>query len=444
MSNSPRQFLLGRINYERRAPRKVAADGFGLASMVDLARRLGNPELTFPVIHVAGTKGKGSTCTMLAGMLQAAGYRTGLYTSPHFEHLEERFQIDGQLISPAKLDELIEQIRPIVDELDDADQLGNSTNSLASGSPVEALPPPTFFEITTAIAFQYFAAEKVDIAIVEVGLGGRLDSTNICRPVVTAITSIGMDHMQILGDSIEEIAAEKAGIIKPAVPVVSGVTSPQAKEVIAKIAAERRSPLYQLGKEIELTNHSHCETGNIQASNAESTSTCEHDLSSPQTIDVRTHLAASSPSLKHVHLSLLGEHQAQNTAVAISVCQILREAGWQIDEQAIRNTLKNLRLRGRIERDLENPRIVVDIAHNVPSLTALLQTATQFVDQAPRTLIFSASSDKDLEGMSELIPTFFRSTDSDSFSPEPARSRPSADREVREAATASSRQVSTF
>lgn len=222
-------YWYGHVNYEQRPP----GDGdLKLDRLRDLLARLNNPHERLRVLHVAGSKGKGSTSALLAAILQAAGYRTGLFTSPHLCRVEERFQINRQPISRAELTNLLGEIR----------------------QRVEAVPsfrdqPPTFFELATALGLLHFVRRRADVVVLEVGLGGRLDSTNVCRPVLTFITSISLDHTRILGDRLEQIAFEKAGIIKRDRPVVSGVLAPGLRRVIAETAQLRQAPLLQLGRD---------------------------------------------------------------------------------------------------------------------------------------------------------------------------------------------------
>ncbi len=281
-------WLWSRINFERvgvpRGLREVKLDR--IRQVLD---RLGNPESRLKIVHVAGTKGKGSTCTLIESILRAAGYSTGLYTSPHLERFEERIAVNGAACSPAEVVRLVERLRPVAEEVD----------SLCGGSE----RGPTFFDIVTAMGFVHFAEQAVDYAVVEVGLGGRLDSTNACTPVVCAITSIGMDHMKQLGNTLVAIASEKSGIIKPGVPVVSGVTQRGPQSVIAVKADEVGAPLIQVGRD---------------------------DPSHPALCDL-------APSLR-------GEHQRSNAAVALAVIEQLINQGANISPDAIRTGLATVSL----------------------------------------------------------------------------------------------------
>ncbi|HVK19038.1 MAG TPA: bifunctional folylpolyglutamate synthase/dihydrofolate synthase, partial [Fimbriiglobus sp.] len=221
-------FWFGRINYEVRS---ASPKDLKLERMRALLRLLGDPHDRLRVVHVTGTKGKGSTCAMLAAVLQAAGYRVGLFTSPHLVHVEERIQVNGTPISREELAARMAELAPAVRELE-------------SGP----WPPPTFFEISTALGFLHFACRRVEVAVVEVGLGGRFDSTNVCRPLVSVVTSVGLDHTAQLGETLEEIAYQKAGIIKQQVPVVSGVTQPGPRAVIEREANAHGCRLVQAGR----------------------------------------------------------------------------------------------------------------------------------------------------------------------------------------------------
>ncbi|HIA19241.1 MAG TPA: bifunctional folylpolyglutamate synthase/dihydrofolate synthase, partial [Planctomycetaceae bacterium] len=232
--NNVLDFLYGRIDYERKdTPQRTK--GFKLDRMRELLRRLGNPQDSLPIIHIAGTKGKGSTAHMIVAVLSAAGLRCGLYTSPHLETLEERFVINDTICTPAELIKLVDLVSPAVSDLDKLSETDK-----------QSVGQPTFFEITTAMALLYFQRQNVDLAVLEVGLGGRLDSTNVCQPCVSVITSISFDHVDILGNTLRMIATEKAGIIKTGVPVICGVDQTEPKETIQRIAADLDAPLWNI------------------------------------------------------------------------------------------------------------------------------------------------------------------------------------------------------
>ena len=381
MTASPRETLFGRINYERRTPRAGAESAFDLRTMHRLMEMLQHPETAYPIVHIAGTKGKGSTASMIAAILTAAGFRTGLYTSPHLQHLEERFRIGSELISPDQLDQLIVELQPAIEQLDRVAEATSGSHRQDADSRISG---PTFFEITTALAFRYFQQQGVDAAVIEVGLGGRLDSTNICTPAVSVITNIGMDHMHLLGDRLELIAREKAGIIKPGIPVVSGETTPEAADVIARIAAERGSPLFQRERDFGVKRNADTWSCLTQIPGAHAAH-CYEDLV----------------------LGMLGNHQQNNASVAIATCEVLRSLGWQLSEHALRKGLAATHVPGRIELLEAPPKTIVDIAHNVPSLVALIETLNQQIPTGRRTLLMSISREKDLRGMLACLPDHF-------------------------------------
>jgi dihydrofolate synthase/folylpolyglutamate synthase len=351
-----------------------------LDRMRQLLERLGSPQRDLPVVHVAGTKGKGSTSAMLAAILTAAGYRTGLFTSPHLERIEERLAIDGRICSPAELVELVRQVQPAVEAMDREGSGWPSSNS------------PTFFEITTAMALLHFAGQKADAVILEVGLGGRLDSTNVCRPRVSVITSISLDHMRQLGNTVEAIAWEKAGIIKPGVPLVSGVATPGPREVIRGICRRRHAPLAELGLDFSF------------------------EYSPPQRVDAAPamgnldfhyHSPGRAYDYAGLSLGLLGRHQAANAATALAALDELERAGWSISTAALRAGLAGLKWPARIELLGRRPTVIVDAAHNVASVEALLATLDESFAARRRLLLFATTREKDVRGMLQrLLPGF--------------------------------------
>jgi len=371
--------LYGRIDYESNATIPNRLQGLHLDRMRSLLRGLGDPHRQLRVVHLAGTKGKGSTAAMVSSILSAAGYRTGLYTSPHLHRLEERLVVDGQRCSPAELVDLVEQARPVIEKMDQQAK----TEPWGEG--------PTFFEITTALALQHFVRRSVDLAVVEVGMGGRLDSTNVCHPLVSVITSISHDHTQQLGSTLAAIAAEKAGILKNGVPVVSGVTQDEPRAVIRRIAQERGCPLLELRREFSFRYRG------PGASSGEAT------------LDFSQNVPAARRCWEDLRLSLLGRHQASNAAVALAVIGQLQSDGWKIDEPDVRRGLVNVHCPGRIEVVGRRPTIVIDTAHNHASVAALLDVLNDVFTARRRVLVFAASRDKDIRRMlRQLLPRFDR------------------------------------
>ncbi len=296
------QFWFGRVNYEQKTPQP---DDLKLQHMRSLLARLGDPQDRLRILHVAGSKGKGSTSAMLAAMLQAAGYRTGLFTSPHLVAVEERMQVDRQPIARAELAALMAEMR-------EASRVGGLEREL------------TFFEVGTALGFLHFVRRRVDVAIVEVGLGGRFDSTNVCRPLAALITSISLDHTQVLGDTPEQIAREKAGIIKPGRPTVSGVRAAGPRGVIAETCRRRGSPLRQIDSDFRYTYEpaligEQDERGSV------------------------AHVQTWRRAWPDLHLGLIGEHQARNAALAVAAIELLGELGLPVPEAAVRTGLATVR-----------------------------------------------------------------------------------------------------
>jgi dihydrofolate synthase / folylpolyglutamate synthase len=357
-------FLYSRIDYERISASLSASD-FKLERMRTLLSHLGDPHEVTPVVHIAGTKGKGSTGAMIAAALTASGYRTGLFTSPHLERFEERIRIDAEPIPESPFVEL-------VNELIDATRA------------IDALPGgmgPTFFELTTALAWLWFAKSHADIAVLEVGLGGRLDSTNLCRPELTVITTISRDHTHILGSRLSEIAAEKAGIIKHGIPVVSGVKANEARPVIREFAECHAAPFSEIDRDFSY----------------EITTTDSGDVS-------RIH---SSDGDFKFSTGTRGTHQTHNAAVATEALCQLRRRNWSIDNATIQTSIANVRCPARIEIVNANPTLVIDAAHNWASVAALLQTIETLGVPGRRVLIFAASRDKDVRGLLRRLVTQF-------------------------------------
>lgn len=367
------EFLYSRVNYETTSDIPYRGGEFRLARMRDLLSRLNDPQTRMPIVHVAGTKGKGSTATMIASVLERAGYCTGLYTSPHLNKIEERAAVDGVACSESELVDLVATIMPVVQAMDDAASLRGRRG-------------PTFFEITTALALLHFERRQVDLVVLEVGLGGRLDSTNVCAPLVSVITSISFDHTHLLGNTLAEIAGEKAGIIKPGVPVVTGVTQDEPLNVIRSVAARHGCEMLTLGEDFEFDY--------VAAAQA-SPRHCE--------MSYRPRDRRSGRQFNGLRLKLLGRHQAANAAVVVATLERLRDLGWELPEQAIRDGLANASFPARIEVIAQRPTIVVDAAHNCASIEALVATLDESFPPSPRLLIFATSRDKDARGMLRLL-----------------------------------------
>ncbi|MCC9606397.1 bifunctional folylpolyglutamate synthase/dihydrofolate synthase [Blastopirellula sp. JC732] len=355
-------FLLSRINYERSAVIPYRSPQFHLARMRRLNELLGNLVDQLKIVHIAGTKGKGSTATALSAILEAAGYQVGLFSSPHLERLEERFAINRTPCQADDVTQLVREIAPLVLQID-AERSGDG---------------PTYFEITTAMALLHFVRRGVDAAILEVGLGGRLDSTNICRPLVSVITTISRDHMALLGDTLAEIAGEKAGIIKSETPVVSGVDQPEPAAVIEQIADQNAAQLVEIGRDFAV------------------------EPTSERTFDVTWQFAEKSGALTGLSCRMAGQHQMRNSAVAIMVAKTLESRGFSVSDEAIRRGLTEAVLPGRIERLADSPVIYVDAAHNDASISALVDVLNDLpVDR--RRLVLALSSDKEYREILRLL-----------------------------------------
>jgi len=374
------QFLLGRIDYERTSVVPYGNREFRLDRMRELLSRLGNPEAGLKIVHVAGTKGKGSTAAMTAAMLTAAGYRAGLYSSPHLERVEERLAIDGQPCTSDEFVRLLAHTRAVVEAMD---HLGAADdNGVPRG--------PTYFEILTAMALVHFAERRVDAAVLEVGLGGRLDSTNVCQPLVSVITSISFDHMKQLGNTLAAIAGEKAGIIKPGVPVVSGVVPAEPRDVIVEVARQNQSRLVELGRDFDFD---YCPPRSLETTAAGGR------------IDFRYRSSGVERHLRNIDLKLVGRHQGANAAVALATLFELEQLGWKLPEQALREGLARVQWPARMEILCRRPTVVLDGAHNLASIQAVADVLAESFTARKRYLIFATTREKDLRGMLEhLLP----------------------------------------
>lgn len=363
-------FLYGRIDYER-AGLPTGTDEMNLARTRRLLERLGDPQRDLACIHIAGTKGKGSTSALIASALVATGRKVGLFTSPHLHRIEERFRVDGQPIPEGRFLELLEEIRPAV---------------LAQDA--EGLPGPSFFEITTALGLLHFARERVDLAVIEVGVGGRLDSTNIIDPLVSVITSISFDHTKTLGDTLGAIAYEKAGIIKPGRPAISGVSGPEAADVIRDVARERGAPLREIGRDFTVAYRPP-----------------DTPLPSPAAGSAR--VVTWARDWGTIPLPLFGPHQAHNLGVALATLDVLDEQGLSMPTDLVLAGIAGTSMPARVEIFGARPWIVIDGAHNVASAQALAETLRLCFPNGPRTLVFGTTRDKDLAGqLRVLLPHF--------------------------------------
>ncbi len=339
---------------------------FGLSNSRRLLELMGDPQRRFRSVHVAGTNGKGSTSALLAGMLGAAGYRVGLYTSPHLVSFTERIRIDALPVSEERVVDLAARVRARYEQESSA-RRGSLT--------------PTFFEVTTAMAFTCFAEEGVDIAVIETGMGGRLDATNVIVPLVSVITNIDIEHAEFLGSTLGEIAGEKAGIIKPGVPVVTGAVQPEAVTVIERAAASVSAPLFRMPQDF----------------GPERPAGRRH-----QVFDYR---GLRGP-LRGLSVSLVGRHQVGNASLALAAAECLDRSGVAIAEPAMRSGLAETVWEGRLERAAGRPDIFLDGAHNPASARALAAALRELkADYRRLVLLIGILGDKDYRSMlRELLP----------------------------------------
>ena len=327
----------------------------GLSRISDLMDALGNVQNKLKIVHVAGTNGKGSTCSMLESILRTAGYRTGLYVSPFIERFNERMCVNGQPIPDGTLAELTAHVKTFADKMEDA---------------------PTEFELITAIAFEYFYREKCDIVVLETGMGGRLDCTNIIDTAeVSVITGIALDHVAFLGDTFEKIAAEKAGIIKAGVPVIWGGTHDGASAVIAEKAKEMGAPLYTPNYR-RLTTHE---------------------------CSLKEGIRFSYKNRSALAVQLRGSYQPHNAAIALETVDCLRSLGWCIPEEAVRTGLANARWRARFELLATDPIAVYDGGHNLEGVTAAAESIDLYFPGEKVVLLTGVMEDKEYRKMAELL-----------------------------------------
>jgi len=336
----------------------LAPENFDLGRVHALMAALGKPHQAYPIIHIAGTKGKGSTAVFCATALQAAGYRTGLYTSPHLQEYTERFQINRIPIAPGEFAALVEEIKPHV----------------------ASVPHMTSFEIEAALAFWYFARQNVEAAVIEVGLGGRLDATNVVNPLVSVITTISLDHVPILGTTIAEIAGEKAGIIKEGRPVVSSPQPPPARDVIHEIARQRNAALVQVGDDVTFKSLGAGLEGQ------------------------RFQVVYRDEPPEELDIQLLGPHQVENATTAYAALRVATENGLNLSSDVIRTGFAAATWPGRFEILAHHPvPIILDAAHNQDSARRLRETLNQYFPARPIILVFGVSGDKNVREMLEEL-----------------------------------------
>jgi dihydrofolate synthase/folylpolyglutamate synthase len=340
-----------------------------LDNTIAICKLLGNPEQKIKTIHIAGTNGKGSTSHMLASIFQEAGYKTGLYTSPHLYDFRERIKVNGEMCSKEFVIEFTNRIKPFIEQV-----------------------APSFFEITVGMAFDYFVKEKVDIAIIETGLGGRLDSTNVITPELSIITNIGFDHMALLGNTIETIASEKAGIIKRETPVVIGESSPASKNVFEEKAKNENAPLYFAE---DFLQHKSFQN-NWSTALFEFTQPLIHLLDAP--------LFAKNFTIES---DLPGKYQAKNLKSVLVATQLLSTMGWKLTAtkvtKALLNIQKNTGLMGRWECIQTNPKVILDVAHNEHGIQALLEQLVS-LHYNKLHIVTGMVKDKDIQAVLSLLP----------------------------------------
>ena len=354
-------YVLSFADYERSSRSSVIFDTSRIEALLE---RLGEPHLATESVHIAGTKGKGSTAAMIASVLTASGYRTGLYTSPHLHSFTERIRIDGEPIPEAGFAALVQRLRPGLDAFNRLGVHGELTT----------------FEMLTALAFVHFKERAVDFQVLETGLGGRLDATNVVQPKVCAITSVSLDHTEVLGNTLAKIAAEKAGIIKPGCVVVSAPQLPEVRNVMSSACLERGARLIEVGQDIVWRLTERSDAGQSFRLSGLGGS---YDLTIP----------------------LLGEHQVDNAAVAVGIAEALAGLGVRISAEGIATGLSRVSWPGRLQVLRRDPLLVVDGAHNADSARRLAKALPEYFRFAKAVLVIGTSRDKDIAGIVDgLLP----------------------------------------
>lgn len=368
------EYLNSFVNYENILGTSFASADYSLEHVEELLYRIGDPHLAARTVHIAGTKGKGSIAAMIAEVLTVSGYRTGLYTSPHLHNLRERIRVDGSLILEEEFASLMTELKPYFEAMNVI-----AVSQSPERSEGEAKQPLTFFEALTVLAFDYFNKRQTDFQVLEVGLGGRLDATNVAKPEVCVITPISLDHTQVLGDSLEKIASEKAGIIKPGSVVVS---SPQPKEVIPVIddvCRQRKARLIQVGTDVTW----HKMTSDL----------CHQSFT-----------VGGKMGTHHITIPLLGDYQVENAATAIATLEVLASSDFRITAEDIARGLAQVDWPGRFQILRRQPVVLVDGAHNVASTRRLVENIKTYFDYDQVFLVIGTSCDKDISGMvKELV-----------------------------------------
>lgn len=354
------KYLSEHTDYEKQTRLRYNVTTFNLERMKKLLSLVGNPHKKIPTVHIAGTKGKGSTATMLARMLESNGYTIGLYTSPHLLHLHERIVVNSQMISQSEMLGLMNRIHASLEKMAKTDA-------------------PSFFEIMTALAFLHFTDKKADLGIIETGLGGRLDSTNVISPELVGITSISIDHQYQLGETIDRIAEEKAGIFKRGVPIVTVHQHPDAMAVLKSRANSVQAPLHVTGGDIDFSYR--------------------FETSREDGPHTRICLATPTSKFEHIKVPLYGKHQAINCGLALAMLDKLKSSGYDIDNEKATEGLNGVFLPGRMEMIYQDPRIMIDAAHNAASIKALIHAIGQNIPYDSMVMIFGCNSDKDVKGM---------------------------------------------
>ena len=354
------KYLYERTDYEKEKRLRYNVTTFNLARMEKLLSLIGNPHKKVPTVHIAGTKGKGSTATMLAKMLEANDYIVGLYTSPHLVHLHERIVVNSKMIRESEMLGLLNRIYAAIEKISKTEQV-------------------SFFEIMTALAFMHFVDVDVDIAVIETGMGGRLDSTNVIRPEVVGITSLSIDHQHQLGETIGSIAKEKAGVFKRGVPVITVQQDPEALRVLKSHASAVKAPFSVTGSDIDFSQR--------------------FETSREDGPHTRICLTTETSKFEHLRVPLYGKHQAINCGLALAMLDKLKESGYEIDDEKATEGLNDVSMTGRMEMICDDPRIMIDAAHNAASIRALIHAIGQNIPYDSMVMIFGCNSDKDVKGM---------------------------------------------